>query len=80
MVPSEKKNAFYPVGVTDLLESVSIHLSQVLVDGKVNTYVIRGLSPSSEYEVLLSAIYSNEVESDEVILLESTGKSGPSGL
>lgn len=27
-----------------------------------------------EYEVLLAAIYSNEVESDEMVLVESTGK------
>lgn len=62
--------------LTDLLNlwDDSFRLFQVLVDGNVNTYVIRGLSTSSEYEVLLAAIYSNEVESDEVILLESTGK------
>lgn len=49
-------------------------LPQVLVDRNINTYVIKGLSPGSEYEVLLAAMYNNEVESDEVILLESTGK------
>uniref|UniRef100_A0A3Q3QYN1 Collagen, type XIV, alpha 1b n=1 Tax=Monopterus albus TaxID=43700 RepID=A0A3Q3QYN1_MONAL len=46
-----------------------------LVNGNDNTYVIGGLSPSSEYEVVLAAIYGNEVESDEVVLVESTGKS-----
>ncbi|XP_008286539.1 collagen alpha-1(XIV) chain-like, partial [Stegastes partitus] len=45
---------------------------EVLVDGNINTYVIDGLSPSTEYEVLLAAIYANEVESDEVILVETT--------
>lgn len=45
-----------------------------MVDGNVNTYVIRGLSPDSEYEVLVAAIYANERESDEVILVETTGK------
>lgn len=49
-------------------------LLQVLVDRNVNTYVIKGLSPGSEYEVLLAATYNNEVESDEVTLVESTGK------
>lgn len=52
----------------------SVRLSQVLVNGNINTYLIKGLSPATEYEVLLSAVYSNEVESDEVILVESTGK------
>uniref|UniRef100_A0A8C4IJS7 Collagen alpha-1(XIV) chain n=1 Tax=Dicentrarchus labrax TaxID=13489 RepID=A0A8C4IJS7_DICLA len=47
---------------------------EVLVNGNINTYLIKGLSPSLEYEVLLAAIYSNEVESDEVILVETTGK------
>uniref|UniRef100_A0A671TPR1 Collagen type XIV alpha 1 chain n=1 Tax=Sparus aurata TaxID=8175 RepID=A0A671TPR1_SPAAU len=45
---------------------------EVLVDGHINTYLIKGLSPASEYEVLLAAIYNNEAESDEVILVEST--------
>uniref|UniRef100_A0A671TKY2 Collagen type XIV alpha 1 chain n=1 Tax=Sparus aurata TaxID=8175 RepID=A0A671TKY2_SPAAU len=43
---------------------------EVLVDGHINTYLIKGLSPASEYEVLLAAIYNNEAESDEVILVE----------
>nr|XP_033493053.1 collagen alpha-1(XIV) chain-like isoform X1 [Epinephelus lanceolatus] len=45
---------------------------EVLVNGNINTYLIKGLSPLTEYEVLLTAIYGNEVESDEVILVEST--------
>ncbi|XP_049457392.1 collagen alpha-1(XIV) chain-like isoform X2 [Epinephelus fuscoguttatus] len=45
---------------------------EVLVNGNINTYLIKGLSPLTEYEVLLAAIYGNEVESDEVILVEST--------
>lgn len=49
-------------------------LFQVMVNGNTNTYLIQGLSPSSEYEVLLAAIYGNEVESDEVVLIETTGK------
>ncbi|XP_039977374.1 collagen alpha-1(XIV) chain-like isoform X2 [Xiphias gladius] len=46
--------------------------AEALVNGNTNSYLIRGLSPSTEYEVLLAAIYDNEVESDEVILVEST--------
>ncbi|XP_047186287.1 collagen alpha-1(XIV) chain isoform X2 [Scophthalmus maximus] len=45
---------------------------EALVNGNLNSYLIQGLSASSEYEVLLSAIYGNEVESDELILVEST--------
>lgn len=45
---------------------------EVMVNGNTNTYLIKGLSPASEYEVLLAAIYANEVESDEVILVETT--------
>ncbi|XP_010776120.1 collagen alpha-1(XIV) chain-like [Notothenia coriiceps] len=46
--------------------------SKVLIDGKMNTYLIKGLTPLTDYEVLLAAIYKNEVESDEVVLVEST--------
>lgn len=49
-------------------------LLQVLLDRNINSYVIRGLRPGSDYQVLLAATYSNEVESDEVVLLESTGR------
>ncbi|KAI9536788.1 hypothetical protein NQZ68_031096 [Dissostichus eleginoides] len=45
---------------------------EVLIDGKMNTYLIKGLTPLTDYEVLLAAIYKNEVESDEVVLVEST--------
>eukprot|EP00064_Thunnus_orientalis_P018365 superscaffoldBa00004207_g18463 len=45
---------------------------EALVNGNINTYLIKGLSPASEYEVVLAAIYKNEVESDEVILVETT--------
>lgn len=45
------------------------------MNGNINTYLITGLTPATEYEVLLAAIYDNEVESDEIILLETTGRS-----
>lgn len=66
--------------IWDILEELAekrVRLSallQVLVDRNINTYVIKGLRPGSEYEVLLAAMYNNEVESDEVTLVESTGK------
>ncbi|XP_071377879.1 collagen alpha-1(XIV) chain-like, partial [Centroberyx affinis] len=43
-----------------------------LVNGNINSYLITGLKPSTEYEVLLGAIYRDESESDDVILVEST--------
>lgn len=48
-----------------------------MVNGNTNTYLIKGLEPASEYEVLLAAVYANEVESDEVVLVETTGKLNP---
>ncbi|XP_075996011.1 collagen alpha-1(XIV) chain-like isoform X2 [Genypterus blacodes] len=45
---------------------------EALVNGNINTYLIKGLRSLTEYEVLLAAIYRDEVESDEVILVEST--------
>ncbi|KAF7653979.1 hypothetical protein LDENG_00076160 [Lucifuga dentata] len=45
---------------------------EALVNGDINTYLIKDLQPFTEYEVLLAATYMDEVESDEVILLEST--------
>ncbi|XP_016896657.1 collagen alpha-1(XIV) chain isoform X2 [Cynoglossus semilaevis] len=45
---------------------------EVLVNGNINSYLIKGLSSASEYEVLLSAVYANEIESDEVVLVETT--------
>ncbi|CAK6979719.1 collagen alpha-1(XIV) chain isoform X7, partial [Scomber scombrus] len=45
---------------------------RAIVQGHLNTYWIKGLNPATEYEVLLAAIYQNDVESDEVILIETT--------
>ncbi|XP_037119602.1 collagen alpha-1(XIV) chain-like [Syngnathus acus] len=45
---------------------------EVLLNTNTNTYTLTGLRPSTEYEVLLSAIYENEVESEQVVLLEYT--------
>ncbi|XP_061597427.1 LOW QUALITY PROTEIN: collagen alpha-1(XIV) chain-like [Cololabis saira] len=47
---------------------------EVMVNGKTNTYLITGLISDSEYEVLLAAIYANEAESDEVVLIENTAE------
>ncbi|XP_019724357.1 collagen alpha-1(XIV) chain-like isoform X1 [Hippocampus comes] len=45
---------------------------EVLLNANINTYTVTGLRPSTEYQVLVSAIYGNEVESDQVVLLEYT--------
>ncbi|XP_034401628.1 LOW QUALITY PROTEIN: collagen alpha-1(XIV) chain-like [Cyclopterus lumpus] len=45
---------------------------EVLVNGNMNAYLIKGLRPLTEYEVLLAAVYANEAESDEIVLVEST--------
>ncbi|XP_057684257.1 collagen alpha-1(XIV) chain-like [Corythoichthys intestinalis] len=45
---------------------------EVLVDANKNTYLVSGLRPSTDYEVVLSATYGNEVESEQVVLLEKT--------
>ncbi|XP_041665058.1 collagen alpha-1(XIV) chain-like isoform X1 [Cheilinus undulatus] len=47
---------------------------EVLVNGNVNTYLITDLTHLTEYEVLLAAIYDNEMESDEVMLVETTAE------
>ncbi|XP_061680396.1 collagen alpha-1(XIV) chain-like [Syngnathoides biaculeatus] len=46
--------------------------AEVMVDANANTYVVTGLRPAAEYEVLMSAIYRNEVESEQIVLREST--------
>ncbi|KAM4631025.1 collagen alpha-1(XIV) chain isoform 2-T2 [Polymixia lowei] len=45
-----------------------------LVNGNMNSYLITGLRPSTEYEVTLEAVYRDEAESDTVILTESTAE------
>ncbi|XP_046874496.1 collagen alpha-1(XIV) chain-like isoform X4 [Hypomesus transpacificus] len=45
---------------------------EVMVDGDVNSYVLTGLRSLTEYEVSLSAVYTDEAESDSVSLIEST--------
>lgn len=49
-------------------------LLQVLLDGDTDSYVIGGLRPASEYQVLLAAAYADRLESDAVVLLETTGR------
>lgn len=44
------------------------------MSGNVNTYALNDLSPLTEYEVLLSAVYRDEAESSDVSALETTCK------
>uniref|UniRef100_A0AAR2LSF0 Collagen, type XIV, alpha 1b n=1 Tax=Pygocentrus nattereri TaxID=42514 RepID=A0AAR2LSF0_PYGNA len=48
---------------------------EVLVPGDVESYVVNNLFPLTEYEVLLSAIYSDKSESNAVAGLQTTRKS-----
>lgn len=52
----------------------SVCVIKVAVSGDINTYVVNDLSPLTEYEVLLSAIYRDEAESGAVPALETTRK------
>ncbi|XP_054620763.1 collagen alpha-1(XIV) chain-like isoform X1 [Dunckerocampus dactyliophorus] len=45
---------------------------EVLLNANTNTYLLTGLRPFARYQVVLSAIYRNEAESEQVVLLEST--------
>ncbi|XP_068603529.1 collagen alpha-1(XIV) chain-like [Brachionichthys hirsutus] len=45
---------------------------EVLVSGAVSSYLLTGLRAAAEYQVLLSAVYGGEVESDQLILVETT--------
>lgn len=45
---------------------------QVLLDGSKNRYILRNLRPSTEYEVMLTAVFRDEFESDTVSVVETT--------
>uniref|UniRef100_A0A3B5BAD1 Collagen type XIV alpha 1 chain n=1 Tax=Stegastes partitus TaxID=144197 RepID=A0A3B5BAD1_9TELE len=45
---------------------------EVVLSGSDNRYVLNGLSPSTEYEVMLTAIFKDESESDTVSVIETT--------
>lgn len=48
---------------------------QVILGGSDNRYILSGLSPSTEYEVMLTAVFNDESESDTVSVTETTCKS-----
>ncbi|XP_068179724.1 collagen alpha-1(XIV) chain-like [Antennarius striatus] len=45
---------------------------EVFLSGSDNNYILTGLSPSTEYEVLLTAIFKDESESDTISVIETT--------
>lgn len=45
---------------------------QVLLDGSKNRYILSNLRPSTEYEVMLTAVFRDEFESDTVSVVETT--------
>uniref|UniRef100_A0AAQ5ZVG2 Collagen, type XIV, alpha 1a n=1 Tax=Amphiprion ocellaris TaxID=80972 RepID=A0AAQ5ZVG2_AMPOC len=45
---------------------------EVVLSGSDNRYILTGLSPSTEYEVMLTAIFKDESESDTVSVVETT--------
>ncbi|KAJ8273127.1 hypothetical protein GJAV_G00097750 [Gymnothorax javanicus] len=45
---------------------------EMLVNGKLNTFLLTNLQPLTEYEVSLSAIFKDEIESDTVTVFETT--------
>ncbi|KAM3614957.1 uncharacterized protein V6R79_021344 [Siganus canaliculatus] len=45
---------------------------EVMLSGSDNTYALVGLSPSTEYEVMLTAVFKDESESDTISVIETT--------
>lgn len=54
--------------------SVGVCLLQVILSGSDNRYVLSNLSPSTDYEVMLTAVFQDESESDTVSVVETTCK------
>uniref|UniRef100_A0A8C6UGW9 Collagen type XIV alpha 1 chain n=1 Tax=Neogobius melanostomus TaxID=47308 RepID=A0A8C6UGW9_9GOBI len=45
---------------------------EVILSASDNKYLLSGLGPSTEYEVMLTAVFDNESESDTVSVIETT--------
>ncbi|KAG7475312.1 collagen alpha-1(XIV) chain isoform X1 [Solea senegalensis] len=45
---------------------------EVILSGSDNTYILAGLSPSTEYEAMLTAVFNDESESETVSVIETT--------
>ncbi|XP_039972835.1 collagen alpha-1(XIV) chain isoform X2 [Xiphias gladius] len=46
--------------------------NEVVLDGSDNRYILTSLSPSTEYEVMLTAVFKDESESDTISVIETT--------
>ncbi|XP_056236384.1 collagen alpha-1(XIV) chain-like isoform X2 [Seriola aureovittata] len=45
---------------------------EVVLSGSDNRYILNSLSPSTEYEVMLTAVFKDESESDTISVIETT--------
>uniref|UniRef100_A0A8C6LDC3 Collagen, type XIV, alpha 1a n=1 Tax=Nothobranchius furzeri TaxID=105023 RepID=A0A8C6LDC3_NOTFU len=54
------------------MRRMHVYLLQVILSGSENQYVLTDLSPSTEYEVLLTAVFTDESESDAVSVIATT--------
>lgn len=46
----------------------------MVLSGSDNRYILSALSPSTEYEAMLTAVFKDESESDTVSVIETTCK------
>eukprot|EP00063_Salmo_salar_P082387 XP_014057222.1 PREDICTED: collagen alpha-1(XIV) chain-like [Salmo salar] len=44
----------------------------MVLSGDVDSFLLSGLSPNTEYEVMLQAIFKDQSESDAVLVVETT--------
>ena len=42
------------------------------LSGDVDSFLLSGLSPNTEYEVMLQAVFKDQSESDAVLVVETT--------
>ncbi|XP_044215534.1 collagen alpha-1(XIV) chain isoform X1 [Thunnus albacares] len=46
--------------------------NEVVLSGSDNRYILNGLNPSTEYEVMLTAVFEDDSESDTISVIETT--------
>eukprot|EP00064_Thunnus_orientalis_P011078 superscaffoldBa00001565_g11108 len=46
--------------------------NEVVLSGSDNRYILNGLNPSTEYEVMLTAVFKDDSESDTISVIETT--------
>uniref|UniRef100_A0A3Q0RV02 Collagen type XIV alpha 1 chain n=1 Tax=Amphilophus citrinellus TaxID=61819 RepID=A0A3Q0RV02_AMPCI len=66
---------FESLSTVEIIKHISMFVFYIVVlSGSDNRYTLRGLSPSTEYEVMLTAIFKDRSESDTVFVTETTCK------